>query len=189
MLFTGILMNLLGLIYIVIFFSFINLKVVLANKILIAVDLLILTSFLIDLLIYASRKIGRLRILIKKIIPEKIINFFRELSYYDGKVFRQSVFYGIIFSLVGVAFLNYILFQALELRIGLLNYLTVIFLIAIISSVPISINNIGIKEWAYITFFGLFGLNPAAVLTVAIISRIIQMVISFAALPIYLKRR
>jgi len=101
----------------------------------------------------------------------------------------QSILLGIIFSFIGVAMLNYVLFQALGIEIGMLNYLSVIFLIAIISSIPVSVNNIGIKEWAYVTFFGLFGLNASAVLTVAIISRTIQMVVSFAALPMYLRRK
>jgi uncharacterized membrane protein YbhN (UPF0104 family) len=97
--------------------------------------------------------------------------------------------YSFIFSLVGIGILNYVLFLALGINITILNFLSVVFLISIISALPISINNIGLKEWAYITFFGLFGVNPAAAVTVAIVSRTIQMVVSFFALPIYLKRK
>ncbi len=75
------------------------------------------------------------------------------------------------------------------IQIGIIDYLSVIFLISIVSSVPITINNIGIKEWAYITFFGFFGAPAAAVISVAIISRTIQMLLSFFALPIYLSEK
>jgi hypothetical protein len=67
--------------------------------------------------------------------------------------------------------------------------MSVIFLISIISALPISINNIGLKEWAYITFFGIFGLSSGAVIAVSIISRFIQMAVSFTAMPIYLKSK
>jgi len=170
-------------------FNLINFQTMLSNKLLLAANIIVLTSFVIDIIVYMSRKIKFLKNFIKKIIPGKIIDFFWELSHYDSKIIRQAIFYSIIFSLIGVAILNYILFMAMGIEIGLLDYLSVIFLIAIISSIPISVNNIGIKEWAYVTFFGLFGLNASAVLTVAIISRSIQMIVSFAALPAYLQTK
>ena len=90
---------------------------------------------------------------------------------------------------IGLAGANWVLFLALGVKIGILNYLSVIFLASVVSAMPISINNIGVKEWAYITFFGFFGLSAGAVVSVAITSRIIQMLLSFAAWPIYLKER
>jgi uncharacterized membrane protein YbhN (UPF0104 family) len=62
-------------------------------------------------------------------------------------------------------------------------------LISILAAVPVSINNIGVKEWAYINFFGYFGVSPAQAVTVAIINRFLQMIISFAAIPSFLKER
>jgi hypothetical protein len=67
-------------------------------------------------------------------------------------------------------------------------FLSVIFLVTLISSVPLSINNIGIKEWAYVTFFGLLGVSIETAITVSILSRFLQMLISFIALPYYLKK-
>ena len=85
----------------------------------------------------------------------------------------------------------YFIRKTCKLSVGMnfLDYLSVIFLISIVASVPVSINNIGIKEWAYITFFAVFGIEASQVVSVAIISRFIQMLISFFALPIYLRRK
>jgi hypothetical protein len=71
----------------------------------------------------------------------------------------------------------------------MLDYLSIVFLISIVSAIPVSINNIGIKEWAYITFFGFFGIASSGALVAALLSRIVQMLISFAALPYYLKNK
>jgi len=101
----------------------------------------------------------------------------------------KSVMMGGIFSIVGMALANYVLLLAFGVHIGIINYLSVIFIITIVSSIPISINNIGLKEWAFVTFFGIFGVNSAAVTAVSIVSRFLQMFISFAALPMYLKTK
>jgi predicted SPOUT superfamily RNA methylase MTH1 len=46
-----------------------------------------------------------------------------------------------------------------------------------------------VKEWAYVTFFGFFGVSAAVVITVAILSRFLQMLLSFFALPVYLRNK
>jgi hypothetical protein len=66
-----------------------------------------------------------------------------------------------------------------------MDYMSVIFLISIVSSIPISINNLGVKEWAYIFFFGLFGVELTLAVTVVILSRVVQMLMSFLAVPLY----
>lgn len=178
-----------GATFLAIFFSLLNYKVILANKVLIIINILLILSFGIDIFIAWIKKISPLKNWILKVTPQKIIHFLRELYSYNNKnkTITKSIWLSILFSIVGVALLNYILFAALGIKIGILNYLSVIFLISIISALPISINNIGLKEWAYITLFGLFGVNTSAVVTVAIISRFMQMLVSFLALPSYLK--
>ena len=170
-------------------FSVLNYKAILSNNILIWINILLILSFGVDIFIAGLKRIRPLKNWILKVTPEKIIHFLRELYSYNNKdrVITKSIWLSILFSIVGVAILNYILFLALGVQIGTLNYLSVIFLISIISALPISINNIGLKEWAYITLFGLFGVNTSAVVTVAIISRFMQMLVSFLALPSYLK--
>lgn len=181
--------GLFGATILALFFSLLNFNNVINNKTLLIVNIIILLSFLTDIIIAKIRKYSFWRVL-KKYFPDKIVAFIIDLGTYnnDSKVIQKSILLAFAFDFIGIALANYILFMALGIQIGIFNYLSVIFLISIVSSVPISINNIGIKEWAYITFFGAFGLSASAVIAVAIISRIIQMLISFLALPIYLKR-
>jgi len=180
--------GLLGGMVLVVIFSFLNLKVFWENKILFwlgAGSFLGLVFLFVFLEFFREREI--------KIFPgavNKILNrVIRELNYYNGesKIIWKAIGWSFLFNLIGLAGANYILFLAMGIKIGILNYLSVIFLISVIASVPISINNIGIKEWAYITFFGIFGLSSGGVVSVAIVSRLIQMLLSFLALPIYLK--
>jgi uncharacterized membrane protein YbhN (UPF0104 family) len=129
----------------------------------------------------------------KKIVnkfPAVVRNFSQELGHYkkDG-VYLKAIGVSIMFSIVGLALVNWILFSALGIAVGIMQYLSVIFLISIISALPISINNIGLKEWAYVTFFGFFGVSASAVIAVALLSRILQMIVSFTALPAYLKSK
>jgi uncharacterized protein (TIRG00374 family) len=123
-------------------------------------------------------------------VPKKILEVIKDFADYRGTAaLWQSMVGAIIYSFVGLALVNYVLFWGFGIHVGFLNYMTVIFLISIVSSIPVSVNNIGIKEWAYVTFFGFFGVSASAVVTVSLVSRVLQMVVSFAALPNYLKNK
>lgn len=124
-------------------------------------------------------------------MPQKIKQLFTEISSYadHGGLIAKSVMWSLAFGMVGLAAANYALFKSLGIEIKLADYLSVIFLISVVSSIPISINNIGIKEWSYLTFFGFFGVPSASVVAVAIISRFLQMLVSFLALPFYFNGR
>lgn len=179
-----------GTMILVLLFSVLNAKTVLKNPILVIMDVLIIASFGTDIFIMALRRSSLWKI-IRKYIPSAVLHIASEIRGYNSnrKILLKAVFGGIIFNLVGVGLANYVLFWAFGIHISLLNYLTVIFLISIVSAIPISINNIGVKEWAYITFFGILGVSASAVVTVAIVSRFLQMLVTFFALPIYLKSR
>jgi len=170
-------------------FTLINIKNVIGNTTLIIVNGFVLFSFSIDIFIMKVRR-KDFWSRFKKYFPKKIVAFIVDLGTYssDREILKKTVLLAFAFDFVGIALANYILFVALGIKISLINYFSIIFLISIIASVPISINNIGIKEWAYITFFGAFGLTASSVVTVAIISRFVQMFISFFALPVYLGR-
>ena len=173
-----------------IIFGVINFRNIIHSKILIVINILVILSLFSDLLIIRFTRSSYFQ-RIKKYVPEKILELAREVRNYnsDSKILYKAVFWSVIFNFVGVAAANYVLFLSLGIKVGLLNYLSAVFLISIISALPISINNIGIKEWAYITFFGALGVSSSAVVTVAILSRFLQMIISFFALPTYLKSK
>ncbi len=182
--------GLLGATILTIFFTVLNLSHVLGSRTLVIANLLVALSFLVDILIMKLRK-KSFWARFKKYFPDKVVAFMIDLGTYnnDSNILRRVTVLSFAFYFIGVALANYILFAALGIKIGLADYLSAIFLISIVSSIPISINNIGIKEWTYIAFFGAFGVSASAAVTVAIISRFVQMLISFFALPVYLRAR
>jgi uncharacterized protein (TIRG00374 family) len=122
--------------------------------------------------------------------PKVIQDFGNEIGQYkEGGAYLKAIGISVLFSIVGLALVNWILFLGLGITVGIMQYLSVIFLISIITALPISINNIGVKEWAYVTFFGFFGVSASAVIAVALMSRILQMLVSFTALPMYLRNK
>jgi len=178
----------LGGMFLVFIFSVFNWNVILDNKILLflnLINIILLLSSLVFIKFFTHKEIGTP---IKK-VNEIFNRLMREVNRYNGesKTIWKAIGLSFFFNLIGLALANYILFLSMGVSVGALDYLSVIFLISIVSSLPVSINNIGIKEWAYITFFGFFGLSSAGVISVAILSRIIQMLLSFLAVPIYLK--
>jgi uncharacterized protein (TIRG00374 family) len=173
------------------FFSLLNWRTVLAHNFLILMNLIIITSLLFDLIVMRIKKWPFLHDLAVRFLPEKILHFLRELEAYnhDHGILWRAVVWGGIFTFFGMAMANYVLMMALGVQINVLDYLSVIFLITIVASIPVTINNIGLKEWAYVTFFGLFGVNSSLIIIVAILGRFLQMALSFTALPMYLKTR
>jgi len=178
-------------------FSLGNFKAISQNHILVVLNLIILVSVILVILFFITRraviwkKFATHKSKVTKYIPENFLKFISELTHYHNStsVLLQAVLWSFAFGLIGLAATNYVLFLALGVKINPLDYLSVIFLISFISSIPISINNIGIKEWAYITFFGFFGVGTSVVITVAILSRFLQMLLSFLAFPVYLRGR
>ncbi len=118
----------------------------------------------------------------------KAVEFLRALHEYSVHrvLFAKAFGMSVLFGLVGLALLNFILIVSLGIRIGILDYLSVIFLISIISSIPISV---GVPEWAYVMSFGFFGVSAPSIVAVAIMIRILQMVVTLTALPMYLASR
>ena len=181
--------GLLGAMILSIFFAILNWKVIAQHHVLLVI-LIIVAGILLGMSVLGP--ITRLGIWkhFSRYVPKKIQEVIKDFADYRGtSALWKSMLGAIIYSLVGLGLVNYILFWALGIKIGALDYLTVIFLISIVSSIPVSINNIGIKEWAYVTFFGFFGVSASAVVTVSLVSRVLQMIVSFTALPSYLKNK
>jgi uncharacterized protein (TIRG00374 family) len=180
-----------GAMMLALFFSILNIKTVLGNSTLIIVNVLIILSLFSDVVIVAMKKLEFWKNIFRKFIPEKVIQLIREISDYgkDRKIIKKAILLAMVYDIVGIALVNYVLFWSLGIHINVLDYLSVIFLTSIVASIPITVNNIGIKEWSYIAFFGAVGVASSPVITVAILSRILQMVVSFLALPMYLKGR
>lgn len=170
-------------------FSLFHLPIVLANPIWLFLDIAIFLSLSIDFCFPVIRRLPFFPFLFHK-LPEKFQRLIREIVGYS---FKQTVLpvlsLSLLFNLVGVGMANLVLFWALGGEVHVIEYLGVIFLVTIVSSVPISINNIGLKEWAYATFFGFLGTSVEAAVAVAVTSRFLQMLVSFTAIPFYLRSR
>jgi uncharacterized membrane protein YbhN (UPF0104 family) len=118
----------------------------------------------------------------------KLRNLFAEsLRYNDLAIWKEGALWTTLFMLVGLGLSNYVLFLALGYTLPFLPFLGLIFMMALYVSLPISISNIGVKEWAYGILFVLLGVSFEAAVTVALLSRIFQTGISLLALPIYLR--
>lgn len=182
--------GLLGGMILVVFFALLNFDFFLKNEILFSLAGLSLGGLIwlfVFLEFFKKRKVSTPLRAIDKVL-NRIIG---EINHYNGeeKIIFKVIGWSFLFNLIGLAAANGVLFLALGVKIGILDYLSVIFLASVVATIPISINNIGVKEWAYITFFGFFGLSAGAVVSVAITSRIIQMLLSFIAWPIYLREK
>jgi uncharacterized protein (TIRG00374 family) len=187
--------GLLGAMFLIVIFAMSNYAMVFEKKILLWINGVVIVSVAALWLIYITRKSliwkKLLHSKIARIFPRKVGEFATEGWHYfqNRRMMTQSMGLSIIFNLIGLAASNYVLFIALGENMDMLNYLSVIFLVSFVSAVPISINNIGVKEWAYVTFFGFFGVPSSVVVTVAILSRLLQMLLSFLAWPMYLRDR
>lgn len=150
---------------------------------------IILTAFFaLDLIITYAYCQSWFHLLVARLPFHKLRRFLEEIIFYTKKhIWLRTSLWSMLFIFVGLVLSNFTLFHALGSDVGILPFASVMFLVAIVSSVPLSINNIGIKEWAYITFFGLIGVSVETAVTVALLSRFIQMLISFIALPHYLR--
>lgn len=182
--------GLFGAMFLALFFGALNWRETFTHPILVLIYMIVAGSLLSLFVLEKLISFGWLRKVIRS-IPFKAKEFMQTLHEYyrQKKLFAKAISWSVLFALVGVGATNYILFWALGIKIDPLDYLSVIFLISIVSALPVSINNIGIKEWAYVTFFGFFGASVSSVVAVALISRFLQMMLSFLSLPYYLKEK
>ncbi len=124
------------------------------------------------------------------IFPKKLQGFFREIGGYTDRNFLwESFLVSLAFSFVGVGLFNLALFSAFGESVPVIPYLSVVFLTSFVSSLPLSVNNIGLKEWAYYTFFPLIGISPEAALAVALLGRFLQMFASLFGARSFFKEK
>jgi len=151
---------------------------------------ILIIFFIVDLVITYIYCKAWFHLFVERLPFFKLRRFLQEIIFYTKKhIWLRTSLWSILFIFVGIVLSNFMLFHALGSDVSIIPFASVMFLVAIVSSVPLSINNIGIKEWAYITFFTLIGINIETAVTVALLSRFIQMLLSFIALPHYLASR
>ncbi len=107
----------------------------------------------------------------------------------ETTLYLKALLFSGLFLLIGVGLSNWALWQSIGLTLPLGAFFGCIFLATLIANIPISINNIGVKEWAYIFVFGLVGVSAEMAVTAALLSRFLQMLLSFLAVPAYLQSK
>lgn len=119
--------------------------------------------------------------------PMFLLQDFESLAH--ARVYTVTVLWASLFTLVGIGMSNFYLFSSLGATLSPFVFAGVIFAATLVANIPISVNNIGVKEWSYVFFFGLVGVSAELAVTAALASRLLQMLISFTALPGYLSER
>ena len=122
--------------------------------------------------------------------PQVFKQIFGVLQEFNNKkaLFSMS-FWTALYVFAGPAAVNYASFQALHIPIDLNDFLSVVFMASVIIALPISVGNIGLKEWAYVALFGIFGVAASPAVAVALFGRFLMMLVNAAALPMYLRNK
>lgn len=87
------------------------------------------------------------------------------------------------------SFVQYAIAAALHLDIPLVYFLLFNPLIAFVLVVPISVNGIGLKEVAFVFFFGLVGVERGAALSISLLFHLIIVLASLPGGLLWLRRR
>jgi len=128
---------------------------------------------------------------IVRIIPRKRYKIF--LSHADTmhtSVIYRAVGVGMIFGMFGVGMANYLLFVALQESPPILPFLFFSLIGAVVSSLPISIGNIGVKEWVYIVFMGSLGVHAEHAVAAVVLGRVVQALVSaLGVIPYWTQER
>ncbi len=181
--------GLVGIMILSIIFALLNYKLLIHNNIIVIIifTLIVVTVGIFVAVLLINTKFVQYFI---NFLPKFAQKYIKQLTKFrSNKISIKTLLYSFAFAFVGIAFANYLLFMAIGVEIEFYDFMSVIFLSSIISAVPISVGNIGVKEWAYVFLFGIFGVNPNAAVTVVILSRVLQMLVSFTAIPFYLQNK
>ncbi len=181
--------GLLGIVVLAAFFGILNYKNIINNQTvfwLVIAMMIVSIAFFMGALFFNSR-IAQILI---NYFPNKIKIFIKQLGEFRRKkIFFKTINYSFLFVFVGVTLANYMLFLALNIKLSFFDFLSVTFLANIIASIPISVGNIGVKELAYILLFGIFGVDTSAAVTVVVVARVLQILISLIAIPFYIQNK
>ena len=145
--------------------------------------------FLTMVLVWWRQPLRWLGRVVRLFIPARVGQIGEEFSaFFHSDILWPMLGWSVVFNFFGVVLANTVLFWGLGLSLSLTQVASVIFLTSIIASLPVSVNGIGIKEWAYYTLFGFLGVGVETAITVALINRFVQMFVSFLAVPGFIRR-
>lgn len=150
------------------------------------------------LMVLALLGLSALFVLLKTKIVKNAYHHFPEFlksiisslkAFKNREAFFSMGLWSAIFAFAGPAVMNYLMFLAFGIDMNIMDYLAVVFVANVIIALPISVGNIGLKEWAYITLFGMFGISASQAVAVVLLGRFLMMAVNATALPMYLKEK
>jgi hypothetical protein len=106
----------------------------------------------------------------------------------DKSLALWVVFVSLFFHAV-IVLINYAIFLALGADVSLAYCFLVIPIILFITLLPVSINGLGIREWAYIYFFGRLGLSMAEAVAASLLFFTLLILVSLIGGVIFALRR
>jgi glycosyltransferase 2 family protein len=147
--------------------------------------LALLIGGILAMLLYKNHFVQKLF----SILPTSVQKYIKAIMRFSTPFIAITAMnYALFFTVVGIGVTNYLLFIAIGVDISIIDYMSVIFLSSLIAALPISIGNIGTKEWAYIVLFGIFGVSASALVAIVLLSRFLQMIVGLFALPFYVRK-
>ena len=175
-----------GIMLLILICSLLSPGLVFVNPIFMIVDLGIVAIFAASFSLLIVRELP-LWSKVKRFIPEKIRILLQEIrSFNQFGILSKAALLGAAFNFIGVGLASWMLFLDLHIPITFVNFVMAISVVSIVSSIPVSIGNIGIKEWAFMTIFGIFAVDGEAAISIAIFGRFLQMTVTIFAIPFYL---
>jgi uncharacterized protein (TIRG00374 family) len=154
--------------------------------------------FLLTLAIIAAFANDRLRhLLSQKVSLPNVFSLRRRLRGVASSMStclsdRTTVLWVLAYSLVFhfiVVLINYVIFLALGLDVPLVYCLLFIPIISAIQMLPVSISGLGVREGAYVYFFGSLGLSSAESIASSLIFWILVAIVSLAGGVIFAMRK
>ncbi len=107
----------------------------------------------------------------------KILSYLQKLHKSLTEIPYLRIFYKVFPIILLVQMLTilnvFILFRAMDIQKPLIFFIAIIPIIQIISLIPITISGFGVRESAFIYFFGLLGIEPSISFTVSILNFLI----------------
>lgn len=164
-----------SLVFLVIIFSFIFKEIISVNLLYYAV--IIFFVLIVGLLIFRNEKKSKflLGFFYKKFVPKKLKERLREefYSFYENMPRKRYFFLFFLLNLFnwGVIYsVTFFVGLALGINISFFYYLAILPLATLVGEIPITISGLGTREATMVSLFGLLGIEPAKVFSMALIT-------------------
>lgn len=178
--FTG----LLGLLILACLMFFLNMKLIRIPSIGVFLIVFVMAFMVVTFLMLSerSRKLFNsiLNIYPLRLVKEKLLKFLDAIYYFRNQpmVLTQAMLISFLFHFLTVIY-TLAVCMALDISVRFMDLATIVPIILLIAVFPVSLNGIGVWEGSFVYFFSLIGVSPEAALSVALVLRGINIVISF----------